>query len=82
MIYDLEALSDIPVSVEVRLNSSDATLEKIARLEAGAELVLDRVAGEAVDLYVGNVPVASAEIIVIEDRLSVRIREIFATASA
>ena len=82
MIPSFEVFSDVPVTLELRISGRGTTLEEIARLQIGATVVLDRPAGASLDLYVGDLLLGSAEVVIVEDRLSIRITDIFLEASA
>jgi len=73
----LDVLSDIPVSLALRMNCRGTTLDEMARLEPGGTIALDRLAGEPLDLYVGDLLLGSAEVVIIEDRLNIRITNLF-----
>jgi flagellar motor switch protein FliN/FliY len=76
-LTDIDALADVPVVVEVRLGGRAATLEEIARLEIGGTIPLGKPAGQALDVFAGNLLLASAEPVLVEDRLAIRITDIF-----
>ena len=71
----LDAISDLEVEVEARLDEMRITVESVLQLEPGSVLPLQRPAGNTIDVFVGNVRVASAEVIVIENNLALRITE-------
>jgi flagellar motor switch protein FliN/FliY len=70
-----ERFEDLPVTVEVRIGSRNMAVEDVLRLEPGSVLVLDRNAGEMLDVLVGGVFLANGEAVVVEDRLAVRISD-------
>ena len=78
---DIESFSDVPVAVEVRLGCRVTTLDSIAKLEAGSTLRLDRAAGETFDVFVGGIALASAEVVVVEGRLAIRITDLLLTST-
>jgi flagellar motor switch protein FliN/FliY len=71
----VQHLADIPLTVEVLLGTLTMNLRSIAALQAGSVLVLDRAAGENVDLYVNGVQLASVEIVPLEDVPGLRITD-------
>lgn len=75
LLSSIERFSDLSVPMEVRVGQRMMTVMEVCRLETGTVLALDRLAGETLDLIVGDVHLASAEVVVIEDRLAVRITE-------
>jgi flagellar motor switch protein FliN len=82
MLPGLEVFSDIPIRLELRIGCRGNTLDGIARLQSGDTVTLDRPAGESLDLYVGNLLLGAAEVVIVEDRLSIRITDIFLTPAA
>jgi flagellar motor switch/type III secretory pathway protein FliN len=50
-------------------------VREVLAVRPGAVIPLHRAAGETLRVYVGNVFIASAEVIVIEDHLALRITE-------
>jgi flagellar motor switch protein FliN/FliY len=79
---DIDAFADVPVAVEVRLGCKPTTLEAIAKLDIGNVVPLDRAAGETFDVYVGDLRLATAEVVIVEERLSIRITDLSLTAAA
>ena len=71
----IDAFGRLPVTVEVRVGGRDLTLDGLLELEIGSIISLDRPAGETLEVRVGNVSLASAEVVAIEDRLAVRITD-------
>jgi flagellar motor switch protein FliN/FliY len=69
----LDTMANLPVTVEVRIGKRVLPVSEIAGLGINATVTLDKPAGETLDVYVGNLRLASAEVVVIEDRLAVRI---------
>jgi flagellar motor switch protein FliN len=82
MLPGLDVFSDVPINLELRIGCRGTTLDEIARLQPGGTITLDRLAGESLDLYVGDLLLGSAEVVIVEDRLSIRITDIFLEAPA
>lgn len=78
---DIDSFSDVPVSVEVRLGCKPTTLEAIARLDVGNVVPLDRAAGETFDVFVGDLRLATAEVVIVDDRLAIRITDLSLAAA-
>jgi len=68
-------LSNIPVYVHVELARKIMPLGEILALEEGSVINMTRSAGENIDLFIGGAPVASGEIVIIEETLGVRITD-------
>ena len=80
MLNGLDVFSDVPVALELRIGGRGITLDEVARLRPGGTITLDRPAGESLDLYAGDLLLGSAEVVIVEDRLSVRVTDIFLAA--
>jgi flagellar motor switch protein FliN/FliY len=82
MLRGLDVFSDVPVNLELRIGCRGTTLDEIVRLQPGGTVVLDRPVGESLDLYLGDLLLGAAEVIVVEDRLTIRVTDIFLAAPA
>ena len=80
-LLDIESLADVPVTIEVRLGCKQTTLEGIAKLDIGYVVPLDRAAGETFDVFVGDLLLATAEVVIVENQLAIRITDLFLTAA-
>ena len=77
----VDVLLDVKMSVEVRLGTVEAQVRDLLQLGPGSVLKLDTPVGEPVTLYLGGVPFATAQIVVVGDRLGVRVEEILSPPS-
>ena len=68
-------LADVPLKVEALLDCLTLNLEAIAALEVGSIILLNRSAGDNVDLHVNGVPLASGEIMAVENKAGVQITD-------
>jgi flagellar motor switch protein FliN len=73
---DLEAVYDVPVTVQAILGKSSMEVSELLKLGKGAVVQLDRKVGEAIDIYVNDRLVARGEVVLVEDRLGVTMTEI------
>jgi flagellar motor switch/type III secretory pathway protein FliN len=69
----LQRFEDLPFPAEVELGGLVMTIGEILALREGAVLRTDHPAGAPVALQVGGVRFATAEVVVVNDSLSVRI---------
>jgi flagellar motor switch protein FliN/FliY len=76
---DLEAVYDIPVTVQAVLGKSAMEVSDLLKLGRGTVVELDRKVGEAIDIYVNDRLVARGEVVLVEDRLGVTMTEIIKT---
>jgi len=73
---NIDEFWDIPVVIEARLGDRLMELAEIADIEPDAVIPLPRAAGETLEVYAGNLRFASAEVVVIEDNLALRITKL------
>jgi flagellar motor switch protein FliN/FliY len=69
-------LADVPLRVEAVLDQIVMNIRAVANLRPGSLMVLSRSAGDNVQLQVGGVPIASGEVVVIENTVGVRITDL------
>lgn len=82
MSPEFHSFRDVPVVIEVRMGQRTASVQELASIGNGSIVLLDKPAGETLDLYVGNIRLASVEVVVVDDRLSVRITEFDVSGAA
>lgn len=68
-------LADVPLDIEVSLDSKMLSLRELLQLGPGSVLTLQRSAGENIDLCIGGVIFAFGEIVIIENSMGVRITD-------
>lgn len=69
---------DVPMHVTVELGKAKQRIKDILGYNMGSVIVLDKVAGEAVDVLVNGKRIGRGEVVVIDDNYGVRITEITA----
>jgi len=72
----LAAVLDVPLRVTVEIGSARMLVQEVLQVGPGSVIALDRMAGEPADLLVNGRLVGRGEVIVDEDRLSIRLVEI------
>jgi flagellar motor switch protein FliN/FliY len=73
---DYDLLVDTQITVDVMLGSADITVKEFLELCEGDILSLNKVAGSGGDIYVNKRIVGTGDIIVIDDKLAVRVQEV------
>ena len=73
---DISFLSEVCLPINVELGHSRMKIKEILELRPGSIVQLDKLPDEPVELYVGDKPLAIGEVVVVEERLGVRITEI------
>lgn len=72
---EISPLADIAVDVEVHLDRKKLTIGAILDLKQGSVIKMARSAGENIDILIGGALVASGEIVILEERIGVRITD-------
>jgi flagellar motor switch protein FliN len=72
----IDILLETLMPVQVQLAQTDLRVQELLQLSVGSVLKLDKRAGEPVDLFLRGVRFATGQLVVIEDRLGVRINKI------
>jgi flagellar motor switch protein FliN/FliY len=76
----LGMLLDLTLPVSIELGRTSMTVQEILRLGRGAVIQLDRLAGEPIDIFVGDRRFAEGEVVVLGEHFGVRVTRIFAAA--
>jgi flagellar motor switch protein FliN len=71
----LQRFGELPFVVELELGTLSMTIGDIFQLQEGSVLRTDHPAGAPFPLFASNVKLAEAEIIVIDDTVSVRVQK-------
>jgi flagellar motor switch protein FliN/FliY len=78
----LAMLLDLTLAVSIELGRTTMTVQEILRLGRGSVVQLDRLAGEPIDIYVGERRFAEGEVVVLGEYFGVRITRIVAPVNA
>ena len=73
---DISFLSEVCLPINVELGHSRMKIKEILELGPGSIVQLDKLPDEPVELHVGDKLLAKGEVVVVEERLGVRITEI------
>ena len=77
----IDLLSDVHMDVRIELGRTKMYVEDVLKLSDGAVVELDKLAGDAVDVYVNDRIVARGEVLVLNDLFCVRVSEIIDISS-
>ena len=72
----IDILLDMNVPVSVTVGKTDMTVRQLLQLGPGAVLKLDKPVDAPVDLYLKDVRFATGDVVVVNDRFAVRIKQI------
>ena len=72
---DVEAVLDVEVEITAVLGTAMMPISQILKLGRGAVVELNQGVSEDIKIHANNRPVATGEVVVIEDKLGVNITE-------
>ena len=72
----LATLYDLSLPVSIELGRTSMTVQEVLQLGRGSVIELDRLAGEPVDIFVGDRRFAEGEVVVLGENFGVRITRI------
>jgi len=75
----LSMLMDLALPVAIELGRTRMSVEEILALGRGSVIQLDRLAGEPIDVFVGDRKFAEGEVVVVGEQFGVRITQIVAS---
>lgn len=78
----LSMLLDLPLPVSIELGRTRMTVQEILRLGRGSVVQLERMAGEPIDIYVGDRRFAEGEVVVINEHFGIRVTRIISPITA
>ena len=73
---NLELIMSVPLEVSVEIGRTRRKVEDVLTFSKGSLVVLDKLAGDQVDLFVNGLCVARGDVVVIDDNFGVRITEV------
>lgn len=72
----LKKFGDIPVDIEVVVGKAQKTIGELLNMGIGSVVELDREVNDLVDIKVNGKLIAKGELVVIENKLGIKIKEI------
>ncbi|USF29169.1 flagellar motor switch protein FliN [Clostridium sp. MD294] len=73
---NLNMILGVPLEVSVEIGRTKKLVKEILELSQGSLVVLDKLAGDQVDLYVNGQCIAKGDVVVVNDNFGIRITEI------
>ncbi|MDR1066936.1 MAG: flagellar motor switch phosphatase FliY [Clostridiales bacterium] len=73
---NIDIIMDVPLEVTVELGRTRKKIKEILEFAPGSVVELDKLAGEAVDIFVNGKFVARGEVVVIDENFGVRVTDI------
>lgn len=76
----LDQISEVELDIKIELGRANMYLEDVLKLRKGSVVPLDKMAGDAVDIYVNGRLLARGEVLVMNENFCVRVAELLAGA--
>ena len=73
---DLDMIMDIPVQLTVELGRTKMAIKNLLQLAQGSVVELTTMAGEPMDVLINGFLIAQGEVVVVNDRLGIRLTDI------
>nr|WP_326127490.1 flagellar motor switch protein FliN [uncultured Oscillibacter sp.] len=73
---NLDLIMEVPLQVSVEIGRTQRKVQEILSFSKGSLVVLDKLAGDQVDLFVNGKCIARGDVVVIDDNFGVRVTEI------
>lgn len=73
---NLDLILTVPLEVSVEIGRTRRKVQEILSLSKGSLVVLDKLAGEQVDLFVNGQCIAQGDVVVVDDNFGVRVTQI------
>lgn len=77
MSNSINMLLDVPLKMSVQLGQTKMSVRQLLRLKKGKLVLLNRLSGEAVDVFVGDKLMAKGEITVENEKIAVRVSTLY-----
>ncbi len=78
----MSMLMDLTLPVAIELGRTTMSVQEILQLGRGSVVQLERLAGEPIDIYVGERRFAEGEVVVLGENFGVRVTRIISRSSA
>ncbi|MDR2705114.1 MAG: flagellar motor switch protein FliN [Planctomycetaceae bacterium] len=76
----LDQISEVELDVKIELGRTNMYLEDVLKLRKGSVVPLDKMAGDAVDIFINGRLLARGEVLVMNENFCVRVAELLAGA--
>ena len=73
---NLDLIMEVPLQIAVEIGRTKRKVQDILTFSKGSLVVLDKLAGDQVDVFVNGKCIAKGDVVVVDDNFGVRITEI------
>ena len=73
---NLDFILDVPLKINVQLGNAKMLVRDLLQLGQGSVIELEKLAGEPMDVFVGDKLVARGEVVVVNEKFGIRLTDI------
>ncbi len=73
---NIDLVMDVPLQITIELGRTKKSIREILDMNLGSVIVLDKLAGEPVEIYINGKLIARSEVVVIDENYGVRVTEV------
>ena len=73
---NLDMIMDVPLVISVEIGRTKKPIREILEITEGSLIVLDKMAGDQVELYANNKCIAKGDVVVVHDNFGIRVTEV------
>jgi flagellar motor switch protein FliN len=81
-VGSLDMLLDVPMAITVSLGGTEIPIHQLLQIAPGSVIQLDRSIDEPADLYVRDIKFATGDIVVVDGRFAIKIKQIISNEPA
>ncbi|MFQ5779655.1 MAG: flagellar motor switch protein FliN, partial [Nitrospiria bacterium] len=75
-VGNLDFILDVPLRISVQLGNAKMLIRDLLQLGQGSVVELEKLAGEPMDVFIGDKLVARGEVVVVNEKFGVRLTDI------
>ncbi|TAJ99492.1 MAG: flagellar motor switch protein FliN [Candidatus Manganitrophaceae bacterium] len=79
-VGNLDFILDVPLEIRVEMGGAKILIRDLLQLGQGSVVELEKMAGEPMELYIGDKLVARGEVVVVNDKFGIRLTDIVSAA--
>jgi len=79
-VGNINLILDVPLEIRVEMGSAKIMIRDLLQLGQGSVVELEKMAGEPMDLFIGDKLVAKGEVVVVNDKFGIRLTDIVSAA--
>lgn len=79
-VGNLDFILDVPLEIRVEMGGAKILIRDLLQLGQGSVVELEKMAGEPMELYIGDKLVAKGEVVVVNDKFGIRLTDIVSAA--